>query len=753
MKAEVEVVGMGLAAVDHIFINYANSNNDEPQYIGSAGGGSVGNTLSFLGALGYKTSLIGVVGNDIQSEIIRQDLKSFGVQTRWLVQKGKAGQFRRSRQYFQIISEDNHTHRFELECPSCKIATGRSVVFTKQDITKDMIEAARNCRIIHIDRANDASISLARVTLQAGGIVSFDFSFDSFENTRSKAQELISIATIVNVKSSTFNNFLGRNKIDTLDAFSQRFENIRLLVVTNGEKGVDGFIRGSKMEIKKFKYPAIKCMRLSDTSGAGDILIGAILAQLLSGATQLELGFEDKMLAISQGIASIKCCFYGARSYSRILSINKTTTAEVFSLGAEIAQNGQAICPLPPTFGMPNNFKFPFRFESYEHCQICGAPINTRKKQQSLIQSNGFGKRLSEAHSPMVESYNNASSMLSNTQLTTSIESSPVLFIGSGGSFSAAVFGEQIVISLRGNPALALPPYELRSISAPLNNMLPILLSYGGENTDILYAFDRLRALNTKEGIVITGNPDSRLVKRARDCGWQTILVSKIKGSVGHLATIGYLATLSSLSAILSPDYIRDDLDKFFKFDTLRNISKAADFKARKLCDELDSKPSEYHFIGLGSGWARPALVDLESKIVEGGISTIECSELKNFTHGRYISAYRHRKDRVAIVIRCPPYEDLAEFLKKRLEKQMPVFELSTEKPSILGAVDLVIQSLYLAHHLGLKQGIDISNPKYPKEAKGMYSWAPKESATSEFMISLANRKNKRDFVQQTMLP
>jgi hypothetical protein len=32
------------------------------------------------------------------------------------------------------------------------------------------------------------------------------------------------------------------------------------------------------------------------------------------------------------------------------------------------------------------------------------------------------------------------------------------------------------------------------------------------------------------------------------------------------------------------------------------------------------------------------------------------------------------------------------------------VFELSTDKPSIPGAIELVIQSLYLAHHLGLKQ-------------------------------------------------
>lgn len=735
---KLDVVGMGLVAVDHIFID--DSKNKEPQYIGSAGGGSVGNTLSFLGALGYKTGLIGAIGNDTQSEIIKQDLKNFGIYTGWLVQKGKAGQFRRSRQYFQIISERTHSHKFELECPSCKVATGRSVVLTIKDITKDMIEAAKKCRIIHIDRANDASISLARVTLQSGGIASFDFSFDSFESTRSKAQELISIATIVKVNSSTFNNFLKRNKIKTLDAFSHQFENIRLLVVTDGERGVYGFIRGAKMDIQQFEYPAIKCLRLSDASGAGDILIGAILGQLLNSSAQLELGFEEKMLAIAQGIASTKCCFYGARSYSRILATNKTSVSDILSLGEDIARAGQVSCSLPPTSGIPNHFNFPFRFDSYDLCQYCGAQTTNRKKQQSLIQKNGFGKRLAEAHLPMIEAYSNACHRLLNLQFN--VESKPILFVGSGGSFSAAVFGEQMTISLHGNLAMALLPYELRSISAPLSNILPILISYGGENNDILYAFDRLRALGAKEGIVITGNPDSRLYKRSVDCGWQVFLVPEIKGSIGHLATIGYLATLSTLSAILSPDYIKEDLDNFFKFDAILKISKAADFKAGELCSKLDWKPSDYHFIGLGSGWARPALVDLESKIVEGGISTIEFSEMKNFTHGRYISAYRHRKDRVAIIMRCSPYNDLAEFIKKKLEKQMLVFELSTEKPSIPGAIELVIQSLYLAHHLGLKQGIDISNPKYPKEAKGMYSWTPKEPTNSEFTISQREKES-----------
>ena len=180
---------------------------------------------------------------------------------------------------------------------------------------------------------------------------------------------------------------------------------------------------------------------------------------------------------------------------------------------------------------------------------------------------------------------------------------------------------------------------------------------------------------------------------------------------------------------------MKKDLNAFFKFQTLASITKNADLYISNQCDKLERKPSEYHFIGMGSGWAKPALIDLESKIVEGGISTIEISELKNFTHGRYISAYKHRKNRIAVIMRCPPYEELANFLIDKLKKQMPVIELSTEKKFIPGAFEIIIQSLYLAHYLGLKEGIDILKPRYPIEAKGMYSWTPKDITNSEFQV------------------
>ena len=139
---------------------------------------------------------------------------------------------------------------------------------------------------------------------------------------------------------------------------------------------------------------------------------------------------------------------------------------------------------------------------------------------------------------------------------------------------------------------------------------------------------EKLRALKVTNGLVFTSDPDSELSRRAGDSGWQVFLVSKYRE--GFVSTVGYLATLSSLLSVFAPDSLKEDLDMLFDYKTLLSIFKAADFRARGLCETLSGYPHNYHFIALGSGWARPALVDLESKLVEGGIATIECSELKN---------------------------------------------------------------------------------------------------------------------------
>jgi hypothetical protein len=133
------------------------------------------------------------------------------------------------------------------------------------------------------------------------------------------------------------------------------------------------------------------------------------------------------------------------------------------------------------------------------------------------------------------------------------------------------------------------------------------------------------------------------------------------------------------------------------------------------------------HIIALGSGWGWPAMTDFESKIVEGGICTIEISEMKNFTHGRYINALYHRQNRHFVLFDTPLESELTTFFARKLKRYLPqrLDILRTDLPDVRGSLDLVVQSMFLAFRLGEKSGRNLLKPRYPPEARGLYGWEP----------------------------
>ena len=133
-----------------------------------------------------------------------------------------------------------------------------------------------------------------------------------------------------------------------------------------------------------------------------------------------------------------------------------------------------------------------------------------------------------------------------------------------------------------------------------------------------------------------------------------------------------------------------------------------------------------HHLVVLASGWGWPAALDFESKIVEGGICTVEISEMKNFTHGRYVNSFHHREHRHFILFVTPEEAELASFMQKRFRRYFEsVLPIETSEHGLTGSVELVVQALYLAGHMAHRAGVDLANPRYPSEARGLYGWAP----------------------------
>jgi hypothetical protein len=231
--------------------------------------------------------------------------------------------------------------------------------------------------------------------------------------------------------------------------------------------------------------------------------------------------------------------------------------------------------------------------------------------------------------------------------------------------------------------------------------------------------------MNTKDCMVITGAGDSPLSQHARKNHWQVLkLLPELRGFV---ATGGLLSTVSALAAILTTEdevlELRAHFEQSKLYDLFAASNRTASYEAEGFHPTIDM-PSQ-HIVALGSGWAWPAVIDFESKIVEGGVCTIEISELKNYTHGRYISAFHNRQNRHFVIFKTPNDRELVDFFVKRLKRYFDITVLETSYDGVFGGVNLLIQELFLAKYLGTKAGKDLSKPRYPPEARGLYGWRP----------------------------
>jgi hypothetical protein len=187
------------------------------------------------------------------------------------------------------------------------------------------------------------------------------------------------------------------------------------------------------------------------------------------------------------------------------------------------------------------------------------------------------------------------------------------------------------------------------------------------------------------------------------------------------------LAMVSALGGVLGSEKEGKELAEFLDQDSLYNMFSSADRLAKERASKFPEQIDSLHLVTLGSGWGWPAVVDFESKIVEGGVCTVEVSELKNYAHGRYINAFYHRRNRHFILFRTPEDAELVAFFRERLKRYFDITILATMQTGISGALELLVNELFLASYLGKKVGRDLSRPKYPREARGLYGWRPSE--------------------------
>lgn len=602
----------------------------------------------------------------------------------------------------------------------------------KQTCLEKTRKIAGEVDVLHVDRANDATEELATITTKNKRLVSFDVGFESYGSYKKKVSKIMELATLVKITEPVFEKHIGAKNENGLSLWWKKYPENKYLLVTCGENGLYGFaeIEGDK---RAFKLNAIPCEHVRDSAGAGDILTAVAMHNILLTNPPTNENELRTSLNLGQALASLSCTLFGARSLQFLVVNQGLSPQQVMDWASKILEAGKSGNSLFPLIGLRDRDRFsnPSRLAPFKVCSVCGSPLSAISLSQPNVRTHVGRASLEFVPWSMVNGFfvGKASRFRIGEMAP-----APMMFVGSGGSLSASVFGEQLVIRMLGRTAKAMPPFDFEGIENLKEDTIVWLLSYGGANPDILGAAIKAAKMKIKHCIILTGTRNSKLAKFGEDHSWTTIFLGAEER--GFVSTIGMLAMISALTGLLVPDEKMEEITNFFTEENLYRLVRNADRTSVGVAASFSNNIDSTHIIGLGSGWGWPAMIDFESKIVEGGICTIEISETKNFTHGRYINALYHRQNRHFVLFDSPQESELVAFFARKLKRYFPqrLDILRTDLHDVRGSLDLIVQAMFLAFRLGEKSGRNLLRPRYPPEARGLYAWEPssRKEATRE---------------------
>lgn len=303
----------------------------------------------------------------------------------------------------------------------------------------------------------------------------------------------------------------------------------------------------------------------------------------------------------------------------------------------------------------------------------------------------------------------------------------PRIFLGSGGSLSAAQLAMQLSVE-RGVMAAAMTPYQYIFSAWSGLPARVFLLSAGGRNVDALNAYRTAHENPGQQFGVMLMSVASLLEETMRGDGEENVFTYELRRRDGFLATNSLLAFYSLLFRIYRGDKV--GVDDWSRFDSIGSPLKAF----MESTYTLDTGEWSEHdaalygaretdrFYVLYSPDSMPVAVDLESRFSEGSVGCLQISDYRNFAHGRF-NWFHQRKGQTAIIaIVTPESARIANDILAVLPDDIPVMRLETDKSGSAGTIDLLVKGMHLAKHLGHRWGLDIGAPKVADFGRTIHS-------------------------------
>jgi len=292
-----------------------------------------------------------------------------------------------------------------------------------------------------------------------------------------------------------------------------------------------------------------------------------------------------------------------------------------------------------------------------------------------------------------------------------------LIFVGSGGSYSAATICSRFHRSVHGQPSYACTPLGLNELLNSLNNCRVVLLSAEGRNNDILNSALLARASDIPcAAITLTDvNPLTRFADQ--ECSLHAFSYNMDWGKDGYLAT----NTLLAMVMIVAKAYFKVTFDELAPLVTDIYL----DQMRKKLEQRRDlNEISKRGVVLLHGADSELFAVDLESKLAESALARCEVVDYRQFAHGRHLQFSRNDVATPFVIAAFTAAEaPLANAMMALFPPSVRclTFEVEGETEPARALTSLV-GSILFTEAAGIAAEIDPGQPDVPDFGRKIYS-------------------------------
>ena len=260
--------------------------------------------------------------------------------------------------------------------------------------------------------------------------------------------------------------------------------------------------------------------------------------------------------------------------------------------------------------------------------------------------------------------------------LALELESSPLIAVGAGGSFTAAKYLELLHQRASGRIGKAVTPLEFLSMGAQIYDSSVVILSAGGNNKDVIRAAEHAIVNEPRNLLAICTRTRSKLELLSRSFPHLNVAEFEVpSGSDGFLATHSLVAT----STILGRIFDQKSFDSW-------------NWRPGSYLDEFADVPESDSWIALHSGWASPVAIDFESKCSEAALAHVLLTDYRNFGHGRHQWLSKRGRTSAVIAFYSAKETAMAKKTLKELPPEVSVVEVGTKTENSAAMVELLIR-------------------------------------------------------------